>query len=102
MTFINFEEVREMINGVGRLVQYQFNHPSTFVRGENGRFDIEFDYTTYTKDILWVYNGQFKNGKCEGFGISVQVFNSDCDMHIGYFRNGYKCGYGMRLKIQKD
>ena len=55
--------------------------------------------TRYTKDLLYVYNGEFRNGKCEGYGISLRLNRSSIELHVGYFQNGYKCGHGARLTV---
>ena len=42
------------------------------------------------KEFMGVYDGQFVNGKCQGFGSLIYPENSH--HYAGYFDNGFKCG----------
>ena len=50
-----------------------------------------------------VYEGQFKNGKLDGFARWTQCFYDDkFDQYIGWWKDGFRHGYGRKIDFDNE
>ncbi len=73
--FILFDEIASELTGIGRFIEYR-----CFKLDEDGLADPTEDLSGKHNWITNIYEGEFKNGKADGFQRSIEAFNG----HIQY------------------
>lgn len=80
------DDIKHMLTGIGRLIQYSCHNSSNLDESKSRSLNL-------------IYEGQFKKGKVDGFGI---VIYPDIDSHFaGYYKNGFKYGKGVALRTKQ-
>lgn len=89
--FILFDEISPALSGIGRFIEYR-----CFKLDGDGLADPTEDLTGKHNWITNIYEGEFKNGKADGFQRSIEAFNGH--VQYGYYEKGKVFGKWIDVK----
>lgn len=83
--FILFDDIADCMTGYARIVEFR-----CFKTGHDGFADPSADGAYLQNWILSISEGQYKNGRENGFSRQINAYNGYC--RIGYYKDGEPWG----------